>query len=267
MDAVTPEVLDTAPAQTESHARPEKPARLLFLALVWVLGGIAAGLVSVVGLILVIRLHNGVGPTGPAHTWTAAPVVGGLLSLAVTDVMLLLAALRRGSVVGRGDTMAGLGGGPIRRPRLLAALAIVGAAGVFGWAALLSHWVKPPDDTAIVMLLRDARSAGPFMAATMIVCMIGLSPLWEELFFRGWLWTGLRRHWGPLPVMVATALPWLLLHMADGLVRPLFLIPAAIILCLARQYCGGVRATVALHVLNNLIATAVVVLVLPAGHT
>ncbi len=267
MDAVMPEVLDTAPAETESNARPEKPARLLILALVWVLGGIAAGLVSVVGLILVIRLHNGVGSTEPARAWTATPVVGALLSLAVTDVMLLLAAWRRASVVGRGDTMTGLGDGPIRRPRLLVAFAIVGAASVFGWIVLLGHWMKPPDDTGILTLLRDTRAAGPFMEAAMLVCMIGLSPLWEELFFRGWLWTGLRRHWRPLPVMVATALPWLLLHMADGLFRPLFLIPAAIILSLARQYCGGVRASIALHILNNLIATGLVVLALPAGHT
>src|SRR5580698_8419676 len=231
MDTLAPAMLGTAPAPAETPVRPEKPARLLFLAVVWVLAAVAAGIAS-------------------------ALVVG----IAVTDVVLLLAAWARAEVVGQGDAIAGLGGGPITRPRLLVVFAIVGAAVVVGWMVLLSHWLNPEDQTGITALLKDAATAGLFMQAAMLLCMAGLSPLWEELFFRGWLWTGLRRHWRPLPVMVATALPWLLLHMADGLLRPLFLIPAAIMFSLARQYCGGVRASLTLHVLNNLIALVIVTL-------
>jgi membrane protease YdiL (CAAX protease family) len=116
--------------------------------------------------------------------------------------------------------------------------------------------------------IRNHRTAGfRFMQGATLLCMVVLSPLWEELFFRGWLWTGLRRHWRPLPVMLVTALPWLVLHMADGVLRPLFLVPAAIMFSLARQYCGGVRASLTLHVLNNTTAIAIVALAMAAGHT
>jgi len=266
MDALAPGMLETAPAPAETPVRPEKPARLLFLAVVWVLAAVAAGIASALVVGVAVGVHNHAASTGPAHAWTVSPAVYGLICIAVTDVVLLLAAWARAEVVGRGDVIAGLGGGPITRPRLLVVLAIVGAAVVIGWMVLLSLWLKPEDQTGITALLKDAATTGPVMQAAMLVCMAGLSPVWEELFFRGWLWTGLRRHWRPLPVMVATALPWLLLHMADGLLRPLFLIPAAIMFSLARQYCGGVRASLTLHVLNNLIALVIVTMALPAGH-
>jgi membrane protease YdiL (CAAX protease family) len=66
--------------------------------------------------------------------------------------------------------------------------------------------------------------------------------------------------------MVATAVPWLALHMFDGLLRPLYLLPMAVMLCLARQYCGGIRAALTLHVLNNLIAMALVLALAPGPH-
>jgi hypothetical protein len=106
---------------------------------------------------------------------------------------------------------------------------------------------------AVVDLLQQAADIGPAMQVAIVLCIVGFAPLWEELFFRGWLWTGLRHRWGMLPVTLATALPWLLAHLSDGLARPLFLIPGAIFLSLAREYCGGVRASLVLHLLNNLV--------------
>jgi membrane protease YdiL (CAAX protease family) len=267
MDALAPAVLGPVPAYANPRGQPEKPARLLFLAVIWVLAAAVAGIASLIVVGFVIGVHNGMTSKAPGHAWKVAPTVLVLISIIVTDVVLLVAARRRARVVGQGNAIAGLGGGPIRRPRLLAAIAIVGAASVTGWMVLLSQWLKPADNTGITALLKDTWTGGPFLQAATVLCMVGLSPLWEELFFRGWLWTGLRRHWRPLPVMVATALPWLMLHMADGLLRPLFLIPAAIMFSLARQYCGGVRASLTLHVLNNLMAIAIVALALPAGHT
>ncbi len=266
MDAIAPALLDAAPPCAETRGRPEKPARLLLLAVAWVLAAAAAGIASVVVVACIIGVHNGMTLRQPTHAWKLAPAVLVLISIVVTDVVLLLAAWRRAKVVGRGDAIAGLGGGPIRRPRLLTAIGIVGGASVFGWMVLLSQWLHPADHTGITALLQDTLAGGPFMQATTLLCTVGLSPLWEEFLFRGWLWTGLRRHWRPLPVMVATALPWLMLHMADGLVRPLFLIPAAIMFSLARQYCGGVRASLTLHVLNNLAAITIVALASAAGH-
>jgi membrane protease YdiL (CAAX protease family) len=74
----------------------------------------------------------------------------------------------------------------------------------------------------------------------------------EELFFRGWLWEGLRRR-GQTMFMTAclTATPWLLLHGIDAPGRILVLLPTAVIISFARYYGGGVRASLAVHMTNN----------------
>jgi uncharacterized protein len=266
MDALVPAVFETAPVPAETPVRQEKPAWLLFLAVVWVLAAVAAGIGSALVVGVAVGVHNHAVRTVSAHAWTVTPAVYGLICIAVTDMVLLLAAWARAKVVGRGDVIAGLGGGPIERPRLLVVFAIVGAAVVVGWMVLLSQWLNPEDHTGVTALLKDAATAGPIMQGAMLLCMAGLSPLWEELFFRGWLWTGLRRHWRPLPVMLATALPWVLMHLVDGARHPLHIIPAAIILSLARQYCGGVRASLVLHVLANLSLVTLAIVMRLAGH-
>jgi membrane protease YdiL (CAAX protease family) len=243
----------------------ESPTRSLFVALVLVLGAFAAGVAAAFVGGFVIGIHNGAVLNNPTRTWRVPPIDFALLSIAVTDVMMLLAAWGRAAIVGGGNVVAGLGAGPIRRPRLLAILALAGSIVISGWIVLLLHWVTPTH-AGIVTLARSAVNAAPVVQGALLACIVLLSPVWEEFFFRGWLWTALRRHWRPFPVMMATAVPWLLLHMLDGLSRPLFLIPAAIIFSLARHYCDSVRASLTLHVLNNLIAMAIVTVAISHGQ-
>jgi hypothetical protein len=88
--------------------------------------------------------------------------------------------------------------------------------------------------------------------------MIFGAPIAEELFFRGWLWTGLRRTVSPVPTALITSALWLACHLTNGLRYPLALLPAAAILSLARHYGGSVRASIALHFWNNLFAIVAV---------
>jgi membrane protease YdiL (CAAX protease family) len=94
--------------------------------------------------------------------------------------------------------------------------------------------------------------------ALRLILVIVIAPVCEELFFRGWLWTGLQRVWSIGPVMVVTATLWLAMHLADGIYRPLFLVPAAIFLTSIRAIAGSVRASIAAHMLNNGFAVALV---------
>ncbi len=245
--------------------RPERPVRLFCLALVWLLAASATAWAWVFLIGVVLGVHNGA-PLEHALAWQVGQPSTILLMLLVADVVLLFAGWRRGAVVGGGDARAGLGFGPIRRTALLLALATMGEAVVLGWATLVYCVLQPANHGAIASLLAATPSASMAEQAGILFCTVVLSPLWEEFFFRGWLWTGLRRHWGTLPVMVATAVPWLALHMFDGLLRPLYLLPMAVMLCLARQYCGGVRASITLHVLNNLIAMLLVLFLMPPLH-
>lgn len=252
------------PAGPMKPAHPEGPGRLFFLAVVWIIGATAAATASAFVLGAIVGLHNA--GHYVLHKWTVSPIVSILLVLVVTDVVLVLAGWGRGEIVGNGDAKAGLGLGPIRRPGLLLAFVCIGEPIVFAWAILLFSLLTPAQHDMVSTLFKAAPTAGAGVQAVTLLGAVVLSPLWEEFFFRGWLWTGLRRYWGTVPVMFATAVPWLLLHVFDGLLRPLFLIPSAILLCLAREYCGGTRASLTLHMLNNLIATVLVMFVAPLAH-
>lgn len=264
MDTHSPNLTGVTRAQPETWPEPELPARLLLLAVAWLVAGMAAGITTVVCVAMVAALHNGAVAAGHG-SWQVAKPVYGLLGLVVTDIVLLLAAWGRGQIVGQGDAMAGLCGGPISRPRLLVVFAAAQCVTTIGWTLLLGQFLKPAHP-AVIDLLKNTGALGPVMQVATLLCIVGFAPLWEELFFRGWLWTGLRRHWGTLPVMVATALPWLLAHLSDGLTRPLFLVPGAIFLSMARQYCGGVRASLTLHALNNLAVMGVLAFAVPVAY-
>lgn len=166
---------------------------------------------------------------------------------------LYLAAGIFGSVLvflwrGLHGTPAGARQAGVRRPLLLLALgggmtlyAAAMSLGIYGNnPQLLRHLVEP--SLAVQLLM-------PFAAVL-------LAPLGEELFFRGWLWEGLAARWSAAATASATSLLFLCVHLPDGLGRATLLIPLVLTLSAARHFCGGVRASVMLHVWNNAVATA-----------
>lgn len=261
------EAFTLEPPQAGSPPRSETPIRLLCLAVLWLVAAGVAGLTFDFVVGFGIGLHNAAARTGHWRPWRLDPLAYVLTSAVATQLVLLLAAWRRAWIVGQGDRTTGLGNGPLQRPRLLIGLAVLEVVCVVGWGLVLTYWLRPVDLHTFTQQVFSARAMEPAMLGLTTLVAVGLAPLCEELFFRGWLWTGLRRHWGAAQVMLATALPWLLVHMADGGVqRPLFLIPAAILFSLARHLCGGVRASIVLHVLNNLLAVGLLGALALLGH-
>lgn len=252
MEALSRTDIAGLPAHRPSP-RPERPVRLFCFALVWLVGASAAASVGALVIALVVGVHHA-SPPGSAHPWDVLQPPFGLLMLLVADAVLVIAGWRRGAAVGGGDARAGLGFGPIRRPGLLVALATLGEVAVLCWVVGVYVVLRPASHGLISPLLAAVPEGSVLEKAGMLLSVVVLSPLWEEFFFRGWLWTGLRQYWGTPLVMLATTAPWLALHMFDGPLRPLYLLPMAVMLCLARQYCGGIRASITLHVLNNLMA-------------
>ena len=184
--------------------------------------------------------------------WFSA-TIGPVSSVALQGT-LLVGALR----YSRPPRGAGLGWRPIQRPALLAALVLGQLFATVTWAVIIVRMFGAPSANVAIMLQRSAQSS-PWLLGAVIALATLIAPLCEELFFRGWLWTGLRRSWGPGRAAFVTALPWLILHAADGgWRRVLILVPAAVLFSVARHACDSVRASLIMHVSNNGAVAAVV---------
>ncbi len=145
---------------------------------------------------------------------------------------------------------------------LLAGLAAMTAVGHLALAAKVPAYQAffEQVNTSLPSLLEDRGMAlGPYVAWVALVLVVG-APLSEELFFRGWLWVGLHRWWGTWLTAVMTGGLWLLVHVFDGgWRRALALVPAMVLISLARALGGSVRASIAVHMANNFVLSLVLV--------
>jgi membrane protease YdiL (CAAX protease family) len=233
--------------------------------MMWMIAAVAAAYLAILLPAFVIGVHDGLHlPRWPMPD----PGVLVLMTGIGMQSTLLFGAWRRARALAADNWTEALGFVPVRRYWLLCLLAVLLALyigclilAVVAWRMhLLSmHAALPRPGPDGSTLLAQFATAGVATRLLIVLLAVGVAPLAEECFFRGWLWTALRAHWGPFAVMLCTGLPWLALHLLDGLTRPLFLIPAAIALSLARHFCGSLRASVALHAFNNLLATGLVV--------
>ncbi len=155
--------------------------------------------------------------------------------------VLFIAAITRGRIVGHGEIRSGLGDEPVSKPTIIAFMAVMLAA-----YAALPRLIDPgarlylPPDVSLWLNL------------SIVFVVAFVTPLPEELFFRGWLWTGLRRHWGILPTALLTSVLWLAMHSMQGILKPVLLLPVAIVLAMARHFGRSVRAPMSVHMIYNL---------------
>jgi membrane protease YdiL (CAAX protease family) len=161
-----------------------------------------------------------------------------------SGIVLLYAASIRGRIVGGGDRRLGLGVAPIARLPIIIGLSTV----VVLYAALIDFAVYEyrPD------LFFKSSSVPLWLILFDSLVIIVLAPLAEELLFRGWLWTGLRKLGGVLPTGLMTAVLWLLPHLPRGMGYVGLLLFPALILTIARHVGESVRATIFIHAIFNL---------------
>ena len=249
-----PDLRLTLPELDHPSARlpnAESPQKLFLLALFWLGTAFLGGVVAFSIYLIVTDDHHPQALTDGGSATRLRSPVGVLVGLVTFYSFLLLAAWRRAKIVGQGDRIKGFGGGRLKRPVVLVGLAVAGMIIVLVWQGCLAILLKFPEQGFGPMVPHFLANAWTWDTATLAMIVV-VVPICEELFFRGWLWTGLRQHWGVLPVMLGTALLFMAIHMPDGLTLPLFLLPSVIMLTLARHFCGGVRASILLHMLNNL---------------
>ena len=217
---------------------------------------VAVGFVAAAGSAVVFGFTVGLifGPRGFEIVAAPSELTYVLVGVWVFQGVLLLAALRQGRRTGNGDRRAGLGWAPVRRKRLVLLLcgAIVVWLFVFILLAAAFPALREFAKSVTPEVLSGMRDGGALGVVLRVGLVAVLAPVSEELFFRGWLWEALR-HRGHAIAMTAclTAVPWLLLHGVDSPGRILFLLPAAVIISLARHFGGGVRASLMVHMTNN----------------
>jgi membrane protease YdiL (CAAX protease family) len=96
----------------------------------------------------------------------------------------------------------------------------------------------------------DSPNLPPKSAQWLIATAIGWILL--SYFFRGWLWTGLRkRTLSAFGTAAVTGAIWLGLHATVRVDLPRGIFSNAVILSLARHFGESVRASIALHAMYN----------------
>ena len=233
--------------------------RTLGVALLWILlGNLAAFLVTFAISFVVSFLRAAL---GARMAWLAPlgriEVLGrfGVLALELT---LLWGAMRLARTEGGGDQRAGLAFQAV--PRIgtvlrLAGLQLVWVAVLVGSLTWLMQTYPMAKQTFSAFSLPFDQRARLFY----VVNIVFVAPIAEELFFRGWLWTALRRRWGHGATLWATTCFWAALHLQAGwlALRPLLLIPTGLILGTARARTGSVRACLLIHFINNALVVGI----------
>jgi membrane protease YdiL (CAAX protease family) len=242
-----------------AHAPPQRPWRSLLLALLWLLSAQAASIGAAVLAGVIAGAALAVARMRGAAGWQPDLLFYAVVATTALQLTLLTGALKQGRSAGRGKRAIGLCAGPMRRHGLITAFAGLAAAWVFAYVAILGrfHAVETYVAKSVPSVLALPISAGPVLLAVMLLLALVLAPVAEEFFFRGWLWTSLRGRWGVWPTALCTAALWLGMHALEGPVRVIILLPAAVLLSLARHYGGSVRASLLVHIVNN--ATAVLI--------
>jgi membrane protease YdiL (CAAX protease family) len=231
------------PPQTPDRPPAQSLTFLLGSALGWSIGSVAAAVIAgfLGGFIVTVAgLMPVIGDADKTAIFRSLGIIG-------SAVLFFCAALGCARAAGAGSVRAGLGGLRIRRPLITAALVLV----MMAYALALAFWI----DRANPQVLASLRTLHWWALAPYAFALAIAAPLGEELFFRGWLWTGLRQHWGTLLTAAVSTVVWLALHAPEGVAVVVLLLPLALALPLARRFGGSVGASLAVHVAYNTTVT------------
>lgn len=188
----------------------------------------------------------------PEHS--VALVCSVILAATFQWLAQIWASRRFARVIGQGNMTAGMGSGPIIRPVMIGCVAVGLCISGAAWTCAVD-----PSPTFFLRLVDETRGTANlgfgwfwrFAEILLLLQIVILAPAAEEMFFRGWIWTELRRSWAAPQVMLATAVPFIVLHGLEGAWNAIAVLPAAIVLTLARQVGGSVRASMLCHGLYN----------------
>ncbi len=170
-------------------------------------------------------------------TLTSAPLAGGLT--------VLFASLRKPMTAGEYLALKL----PTWRQVWPSVLALVAYCVTTDWVSVSLGRPLVPD-----VMVDAYRSAGnvPLIWVTLVV----VAPLFEEVFFRGFLFTGLQHsRLGGIGAITLTSLAWATIHLQYDWIGMLYILAAGFLLGTVRVRTGSVWLCILLHALMNAAAT------------
>ena len=124
-------------------------------------------------------------------------------------------------------------------------------------AGLFASLVLKPDQEDIGGEL-GVGNPSILIAVLAVVMIVGLAPVAEELFFRGFLFAGLRTRWSLWPAAITSGLIFGLVHAPTGITTVVPLAVLGFALCWLYDRTGSLWPCVIAHMINNGLALAVV---------
>lgn len=203
-------------------------------------GGLIAALVG--GFVLFAMLMGWEGPMSqPGHFVVVA--MG-----ALEGFMILPAWWWGPGKYGGGWRLLGLRRPPVMRSVVWGSLGLLVILGIdVAWAWVMERFNLPgqPD---IVPIFGE----GPFgFLAALFVAGV-MAPLAEEIFFRGFIYAGLKKAWGPLGGLVASSVLFSVVHLTPGVMVPIACMGA--VFALLYEVTDSLWPPITLHALMNIIA-------------
>jgi membrane protease YdiL (CAAX protease family) len=216
----------------------------------WGPGRAFAGLAALVGILLVEAVAVTAIDGGSEDLSTAATLVlqG---ALAITMVIVALAAANPGSGIAPASWLG------LRRPiRRSVRISVIAYLVYIGCAVVIGLLLQPDQEDVTRELGVDEGTAVAILAGILIIVA---APISEEIFFRGFMFAGLRRS---TPFWVAAAISsgiWGLFHYtgSDSWGVILQLSVFGVILAYLYERTGSIWPTIAVHAFNNAVAFAV----------
>jgi uncharacterized protein len=124
-------------------------------------------------------------------------------------------------------------------------------------AGLFASLVLKPDQEDIGGEL-GVSNPSIVIAVTAVLMIVLLAPVAEELFFRGFVFAGLRTRWSLWPAAITSGLIFGLVHAPTGITTVVPLAALGLALCWLYDRTGSLWPCVIAHMINNGLALAVV---------
>ena len=124
---------------------------------------------------------------------------------------------------------------------------------LFAWQGVSLVW-EPPDSEWMMKTYQTAEYLPLFWFALVVA-----APLVEELFFRGFLFEGLRDSWmGSVGAVLVTSIAWAAIHVQYEMFQIAIIGTLGIMLGIAKVKTRSLYIPIAMHSFNNLIATVAI---------